>query len=108
MRSAALRLVENDPPTILSVATAVPAPTTTAPEIALGISGIGEIKAAQGHRSEFHVSLLYAGRSSRRDTLALQDAFVNGRGGGVARRPHLAPAARVRFSSSDQLSTTVI
>jgi HlyD family secretion protein len=33
--------------TVAPVATAVPAPTTAAPEIALGISGIGEIKAAQ-------------------------------------------------------------
>ena len=33
--------------TAAPVATAVPAPTTAAPEIALGISGIGEIKAAQ-------------------------------------------------------------
>jgi HlyD family secretion protein len=33
--------------TAAPVATVVPAPTTAAPEIALGISGIGEIKAAQ-------------------------------------------------------------
>jgi HlyD family secretion protein len=33
--------------TAVPVATAAPAPTTAAPEIALGISGIGEIKAAQ-------------------------------------------------------------
>ena len=33
--------------TVAPIATAVPAPTVAAPDIALGISGIGEIKAAQ-------------------------------------------------------------
>jgi HlyD family secretion protein len=33
--------------TVVPVATAAPAPTTTAPDIELGVSGIGEIKAAQ-------------------------------------------------------------